>query len=70
MRLFSPQHENFHNLIFLIFSLKAMTGAQWSGPSIVQGTVKPKTEMHGMDRRQEATKSMEEKIKQVHDVFK
>lgn len=47
-----------------------MTGAQWSGPSIVQGTVKPKTEMHGMDRRQEATKSMEEKIKQVHDVFK
>lgn len=40
--------------------------AQWSGPSIVQGTVKPpKSEHHGMDRRQEATKSMEEKIKQV-----
>ncbi|VDI29098.1 Hypothetical predicted protein [Mytilus galloprovincialis] len=39
--------------------------AQWSGPSIVQGTVKPpKSEHHGMDRRQEATKSMEEKIKQ------
>lgn len=45
-----------------------MTGATWSGPSIVQGTAKqPKPEpLHCHDRRHETSKTMEEKIKQVN----